>query len=50
MEKVDERWKSAERFTELLSVQVGELEVVLNKIFHSTKPASRMKDLAQNLT
>ena len=49
IETVEETWKSAERFTELLAVQTKELEDVLNKIFHSTNPASRMKDLAENL-
>ena len=42
IETVEETWKSAERFTELLAVQTKELEDVLNKIFHSTNPASRM--------
>lgn len=48
-EKVEERWKAAERLTELLAGQVKELENILNKIFHSSNPASRMQGLAENL-
>ena len=46
---MDERWKSAEHFTEILTVQAKELEDMLNKIFHSANPAARMKELAENL-
>ena len=37
------------QYVEIVIEQARDLEVVLNKLFHSTKPSSRMQELASNL-
>ena len=49
VEQVAEKWKKAERFAELITKQAKELGDMLNKIFHSTNPSSRMEALAESL-
>ena len=49
VEQVAEKWKKGERFAELITKQAKELGDMLNKIFHSTNPSSRMEALAESL-
>ena len=49
VEQVEETWKSAARLVDFIKRYAMELDDTLVKIFNSTDPSSRMKDLAESL-
>ena len=48
-EKLEEKWKNADRYTDLIIKQARELGEMLNNIVHATNPGSKMKELCENL-
>jgi len=46
---LEEKWKNADRYTDLIVKQAKELEEMLCNIVYAANPGSRMKELAENL-